>query len=178
MSHHWLHTQRYRQLFLTAIGQFASDGCFLFLAVGACPAPLTLTMVTAKIESCHVSDGLFSFQQRKEKRKRNAAKNRWFLDLLYSISVWSKTSLNFALPLRLTRSAAHSCGNVEVPASTFLRKSGSAQRSRRQCYICTTERRYFDSRGRCLLCSSAGCSRKGCVETLVSTGAFGDFCRS
>ena len=80
---------------------------------------------------CPVSDGLFSFQQRKEKRKRNAARHRWFLDLLYPISVRSKTGLNVALPLRLTRSAAHSYGNVEIPASTFLRKSGSTKKKER-----------------------------------------------
>jgi hypothetical protein len=36
----------------------------------------------AELSPCPVADGLFSFQQRKEKRKRNAARNRWFLDLL------------------------------------------------------------------------------------------------
>ena len=34
--------------------------------------------------ACPAAGGLFSFQQRKEKRKRNAARNRWFLDFLCS----------------------------------------------------------------------------------------------
>ena len=40
-------------------------------------------------------------------------------DLLYSISVWHKTGRNVALIVRLTRSSAHPCENVEVPCSTF-----------------------------------------------------------
>ena len=92
------------------------------------------------------------FGTERKKWKRNAARNRWFLDLLRAISVCPKTGLNVALPLRLTRSAAHSYGNVEVPASTFLRKSGSAKRSRRQCYICTTERFSFQFAWKLLLC--------------------------
>ena len=126
--------------------------CWRLCRLGA----LTLSMTTARGESCHAAGGLFSFQQRKpdslrshvcapsaknpssltrvfgterKKWKRNAARHRWFLDLLRAISVCPKTGLNVALPLRLTRSAAHSYGNVEVPASTFLRKSGSAKRS-------------------------------------------------
>ena len=62
--------------------------------------------------ACPVADGLFSFQQRKEKRKRNAARNRWFLDFLCPVADFRKP-LNVALPLRLTRSAACLCQNVE-----------------------------------------------------------------
>ena len=46
------------------------------------PHPADAYALPAAPMACPVSDGLFSFQQRKEKRKRNAARNRWFLDLL------------------------------------------------------------------------------------------------
>ena len=47
----------------------------------------------AMLQPCPVSDGLFSFHQRKEKRKRNAARNRWFLDLLCASLLWTQHSL-------------------------------------------------------------------------------------
>ena len=134
-----------------------------------------MALAAADLRACHVSDGHLSFQQRKERWERNAARNRWFLDLLRAISVCPKTGLNVALPLRLTRSAAHSYGNVEVPASTFLRKSGSAKRSRRQCYICTTERFSFQFAWKLLLCFAFPAREKDALKPWFQRAFLGTF---
>ena len=81
--------------------------------------PAYAYVLPARLIPCPVADGLFSFQQRKEKRKRNAARNRWFLDLLCPVADFRKM-LNVALPVRLTRSAAYFSANIESLSSFVL----------------------------------------------------------
>ena len=85
-------------------------------------------LLPALLLSCPVSDGLFSFHQRKEKRKRNAARNQWFLDQLRA-----SRSHAFHQPkihrLRLVFLGCHGSLhgavllNILVPATRVVRKA-------------------------------------------------------